>query len=338
MSKNELAKRIFVNESNSFKNLLQEIKSNSTIDKNDPLMQLLFDNPNIKSKKLAKELQSIESKPWDYSANLNYNDPNWKNNVARMIMDKYNIQHKPLGEKLNTSFQKSLTYKQERIYEDAKDVSFRDLYAERFTPIGSFEKMDSLADQRIQEYLDSKKGSPQKSPQKLSLNENPYLDRTEFHLNNMLKTQNCNPEWINKQQGIDKTIDSFKERLKTSYISKLIAHLEETGYKIEKANEVFDETIFEKAMTEVANEMDLINSQIRDYNLSLLQISPNLSHLNKWKITKESLAKEISKSVNLRSLAEEKERSCLKYAQKGNQVNEQNPQEVSPKRPWYRIF
>ena len=330
----KLSKKFYSKDGDSFKKLLQEIKTNSTIDQKDPLMKLLFNSENKDTKLSKEDLLNSKYKKWDYSSNLNYEDLNWKDNTLRMIVDKYNVKNESLGNKLNNSFQKTLTYKQENIYKNENDISFKDLYAERFTPIGSFEKMDSLAEQRIDDYFKNKdqNKSHQKMGSKLELNKNPFLDRTEFHLNNMLHKQNCNPVWVDKQKSINNTIDNFKNRLKNKYLEKLKEYMIDRGNSSNEKMGPFNINIFESIKKEFGPELDIINSEIRDYNLSLLQVSPNLSHLNKWKMNWDMISKELIEGIDINNLVGKKPTE---------NTNKNKPDDdpiKNQKKPWYYIF
>ncbi|XBW34786.1 hypothetical protein QEN19_000352 [Hanseniaspora menglaensis] len=327
----QACKRFVSDDASAFEKLLQEIKTNSTIDKSDPLIKLLF-NFEHRNKLTHQELQNSNYKKWDYSGDINYNDPDWKDTVLKMVANKYKVNTGDIGERMTNSFNKASTYKQKQLYKSVDDVSFKDLYAERFTPIGSFEKMESLADQRIEYYFKNNKNRKQENHKELTLNNNPYVERTEFHLNNMLKTQNCKPLWIDNQKIIDLKIKSFKKKIKEAYLQRLKIHIARNKLSVSDIENSLYKKILETIKQDFDRELELINFKIRDYNLSLLQVSPSLSQLNKWKLSWEMLFVEVTDGIDIKSLLTSNEEEFKKIKR------EDTVSDNFKKKPWYYIF
>lgn len=112
--------------------------------------------------------------------------------------------------------------------EDSEQSEFRTLYAEKFTPIGSFEKLRSLADQRIEDSrrrggfdnLEDLRGKPAQMPLL-----NQHVGRTEHHLNNMLVRQNITPPWIESQGRVNGDVTAFRKEAYTRFENELISCL-----------------------------------------------------------------------------------------------------------------
>ncbi|QLL33627.1 hypothetical protein HG536_0E05380 [Torulaspora globosa] len=148
----------------------------------------------------------------------------------------------PRAVRASKSFRRKLEDAQDRVLKFQRDQKqeideteqseFRTLYAEKFTPIGSFEKLRSLADQRIEESmkqggfdgLEHIKGKPSSFVQL-----NQHIDRTEHHLNNMLVRQNIAPPWIESQGRVNGDISAFRREAASMFENELLAYLDKTG-------------------------------------------------------------------------------------------------------------
>lgn len=112
--------------------------------------------------------------------------------------------------------------------EKREQSEFRALYAEKFTPIGSFEKLHSLAERRIEECiklggfndLQKIRGKPSTVPQP-----NEYIGRTELYLNDMLIRQKIAPPWIESQSRITVDVHDFRVQLVRKFEEDLIYNL-----------------------------------------------------------------------------------------------------------------
>ncbi|KAG0671924.1 hypothetical protein C6P41_002041 [Kluyveromyces marxianus] len=148
---------------------------------------------------------------------------------------------------------KTMRYKQDLSTDEIEKreaAAFRALYTEKFTPIGSFEKLRSVADARIEESI---KRGEFNSTKKLHgkkvdvSNENAHLDRTTYHLNNILVKQNIVPPWIEKQGSVSSDIAAFRKQL----VGKL---------ETELLNQMRKRKLFSHAYATVQNALDSINT------------------------------------------------------------------------------
>lgn len=138
---------------------------------------------------------------------------------------------KKLMRKLEDAQDKVLKFQRDKNQEldDHEQSEFRTLYAEKFTPIGSFEKLRSLADQRIEESMkqggfdDVKHLRGKPSP---SVQLNQHIDRTAHHLNNMLVRQNIAPPWIESQGRVNGDVSTFRTEAVRMLENDLISYLE----------------------------------------------------------------------------------------------------------------
>lgn len=187
-----------------------------------------------------------------------------QDSTLRMLVDK----HKPLRvksdvKKLANAKETVLDYRLNKNSDpaDQADGKFRELYAEKFTPIGSFDKIKTIADARIEEHM--KQGGFQNIPRGKPLEGTQvgaYVDRTEHHLNNILVTQNVVPPWIEKQGGVNFEIANFRKELINKWKSFIGFHYNQDHQRMQKE--------FEEAYRgEYEHKIRILNSSIRTYNL-----------------------------------------------------------------------
>lgn len=180
----------------------------------------------------------------------------------RMLIDK----HKPL--RMKSSIRKLASAKETVLHyrinknseKDDGDSKFRELYKEKFTPIGSFDKIKTIADARIEEHIEQ--GGFKNIPRgkKLDTEIGAYVDRTEHHLNNILVNQNIVPPWIEKQGGVNLEIAVFRKQLIDKWKSFIGSHYNPDQKRMQKD--------FEKVYrAEYEHKVKSLNSSIRTYNL-----------------------------------------------------------------------
>lgn len=223
---------------------LQDLKDQSTVDKNDPLVRLSrFGENDVNNEWAAEEdklnadkvleIVNAQQRVSDMhivpSHNPNSNETKTSKPLSASDSEAQKeafqfINRMPgptFQDKLETAQKRAMRYKlrQEKIQE-AKDqkeqAHFRELYAERFTPIGSFEKLESLADKRIEESMrqggfkdvEKVRGKRTDLPKP-----NPHLSTTEHYLNNILVKQNVAPPWIENQSRVNLNITEFRTEL-----------------------------------------------------------------------------------------------------------------------------
>ncbi|QLQ81188.1 hypothetical protein HG537_0E05430 [Torulaspora globosa] len=141
---------------------------------------------------------------------------------------------KSLRRKLEDAQDRVLKFQRDQNQEldENEQSEFRTLYAEKFTPIGSFEKLRSLADQRIEESmkqggfegLEHIRGKPSSS---VPLNQ--HIDRTEHHLNNILVQQNIAPPWIESQARVNGDVAAFRKEAASMFENEVVSYLNKTG-------------------------------------------------------------------------------------------------------------
>lgn len=245
-------------------------KQRSLIDQDDRLLKLSkeldqkrFEHQNQKliyASKIpqyaGKQTREIAfSQPWT-------GEETQQDSSLRMLIDK----HKPLKvkssiRKLASAKETVLDYRINKNSEKDDDQSkFRELYKEKFTPVGSFDKIKTIADARIEEHM--KQGGFKNIPRgkKLDTEIGAYVDRTEHHLNNILVNQNIVPPWIEKQGGVNLEIAVFRKQLIDKWKSYIGSHYNSDHSRMQKD--------FEKVyQTEYEHKIKSLNSSIRTYNL-----------------------------------------------------------------------
>ncbi|KAF5092419.1 hypothetical protein D0Z03_002868 [Geotrichum reessii] len=143
-----------------------------------------------------------------------------------------------VSSRLSTAREKSLDYKlnpQKRSttkdnQEELSGPTFKELYAERFTGISSmtndFSAISSLATQRIEASIargefDVLPGRGEKTPVDPNMS-SPYIDHTEYYLNNMLKKQGAAPVWIDRQGTVHSRTREFRTEAGRSWLTHAV--------------------------------------------------------------------------------------------------------------------
>ncbi|CEP62458.1 DUF1992 domain-containing protein LALA0_S05e06106g [Lachancea lanzarotensis] len=189
-----------------------------------------------------------------------------------------------IRDRLEAAQDSIISYRNEKedLKGEKKEASeFHTLYAEKFTPIGSFEKLRTLADVRIEESM--KKGEFKSTGQyrgkKLAMESpRPYVDRTEHHLNDILARQKISPPWIDKQSSVNIEISRLRSTFADSYHRELIFQMDakrifERGSK--PPNIFYLDEIKLSAFSKWAKSFNTIaqskvnelNNSLRSYNL-----------------------------------------------------------------------
>ncbi|GAV53282.1 hypothetical protein ZYGR_0AI05660 [Zygosaccharomyces rouxii] len=221
---------------------LQDLKDQSTVDKNDPLVRLSQFGENDIGNEWATEEDKINAdkileiiNAQQRVSNMHLNSSSDKDgrgasrppsaSDSKAQREAFQFINKMPGptfqDKIETAQKRAVKYKlrQEKIQKarDQKEQAhFRELYAERFTPIGSFEKLESLADRRIEESMKQGgfkdvgkvRGKPTKLPRP-----NQHVSTTEHYLNNILVKQNVVPPWIENQSRVNRDVTEFRAEL-----------------------------------------------------------------------------------------------------------------------------
>lgn len=139
-----------------------------------------------------------------------------------------------IRDKLEHAQDSIINYRRDREqnFDESEQSEFRALYAEKFTPIGSLEKLRSLADQRIEESrkqgsfdgISNLRGKPLQMPHL-----NQHIDRTEHYLNNMLVRQKITPPWIESQGQVNSGVEGFRKEARSAFEHDVSSYLKEVG-------------------------------------------------------------------------------------------------------------
>ena len=287
---------------------LSDLHDQTKQDENDPLVKIQKQVAAREfQEKYAKEIafakvssiankhaqETILSQPWTGEENV-------KDTSLRMVLDKVGPEkNKNLHFYTNTGFKsktleipkllrtpklstkerleaaqdKVLNYKLDNQEIEKKEAgAFRALYAEKFTPIGSVEKIKSLADARIEESMRNNgfAGLEKLRGKKLDIGlNNPHVSRTEHHLNNMLVNQNIVPPWIEKQGSVNTEIANFKKSNISSFQRSL--HIAFKQMKNTEVNETMKLKVFQEWKTInsvlLGSKIKSLNDSLRTYNL-----------------------------------------------------------------------
>ncbi|KAG7886312.1 hypothetical protein KL925_002792 [Ogataea polymorpha] len=153
----------------------------------------------------------------------------------RMLNDKYKPLPKAnVRQRLHNARDGALDYQLGKLSDknkakDEDDDQFAEMYRERLLGPAQFlgdsyasldNSVRSLADQRIQEaqrrgeFRNLPRGKP--LPKDFTSN-NAFIDRTEYHLNNILKRQEAVPPWIEKQGSVEAQIRQFRRQLDSDW-------------------------------------------------------------------------------------------------------------------------
>ncbi|QPG74709.1 hypothetical protein FOA43_002042 [Brettanomyces nanus] len=146
-------------------------------------------------------------------------------------------------EKLHNAREDVLDYRlskhEKKSREGDADDGWRQMYKERLlgptmlvsdTFAGVDSGIKSLADQKIMEaqrrgdFKNIKRGKPL---QKGYTNTNAFIDRTEYHLNRIMKEQEAIPPWIEKQRSTEVEIEHFRRQLDKAWTLRAVRLVEE---------------------------------------------------------------------------------------------------------------
>ncbi|QLG71050.1 hypothetical protein HG535_0B00880 [Zygotorulaspora mrakii] len=177
-----------------------------------------------------------------YGKNLAFIDPNEARKDSQPLTASRKLKKKL--EDAQDNLQKYRLDKEKEI-DEREQSEFRALYTEKFTPIGSFEKIRSIADQRVEESrrkggfdsLEELRGKPLALPRL-----NQHIDRTEYYLNNMLARQKIVPPWIEAQSRVNRETNELRREMLRNFESELVTFLEE--YKAITPGHDFNKTCY----------------------------------------------------------------------------------------------
>ncbi|CCH45654.1 DnaJ subfamily C member 28 [Wickerhamomyces ciferrii] len=314
---------------NAFTRRLAELEE-EIIPKNDPLLGSSHNSLIDKDPKLIKLSNELEAKKFEHdnqksiytsqlpryagkqAKDIAYSQP-WtgeespKDSSLRMLVDK----HKPLKmktdiAKLANAKETVLDYRINKNVNTEEDSKFKELYQEKFTPIGSFDKIKTIADARIDEHI--KQGGFKNLPrgQKLNTGIGNYVDRTEHHLNNILVTQNVVPPWIEKQGGVNYEISNFQNELVNKW-KTFIGSNYDPDYKVMQSE------FIKVYSSQYDHKIKLLNNSIRTYNLQAPMST------QKFYALKDKEFQKCFDSVDIPQVLKEHKEELLKRKLKNNQ-------------------
>ncbi|KAK3345604.1 hypothetical protein B0H65DRAFT_494738 [Neurospora tetraspora] len=115
-------------------------------------------------------------------------------------------------------------------------------FRERFTPIArampnTITGLAALANERIENAIarGQFKNIPRgKGVERDTRADNPFIDTTEYIMNKMIKRQEIVPPWIEKQQELIKTAESFRKRLRNDWLRHAARTISSRGGTLEE--------------------------------------------------------------------------------------------------------
>lgn len=272
----------------AFSERLRKLEEENTIDVHDKLLGSEFKSLIDQDPQLHFKQQKLKDKKFQYEnqrvlANLNF-PSNVTNNQARDIAMsepwtgqepmkatalrmleennkplKINSDVKKLSSAKTTILEHKLCKSEETKLVD-EDSKFKEIYAERFTPIGSFDKIMTIADARIEKAMREGQFKTVPRGNKLHVEIGTYVDRTEHHLNNVLIKQNVTPPWIERQGETNSNIRGFKIEFLTKFKNHVRHFYDEDHSKMIQEFHRKWRQFFE-------DRLNIANQGIRNYNL-----------------------------------------------------------------------
>ncbi|EGO56211.1 hypothetical protein NEUTE1DRAFT_122796 [Neurospora tetrasperma FGSC 2508] len=114
-------------------------------------------------------------------------------------------------------------------------------FRERFTPVArampnTVSGLAALANERIENAIarGQFKNIPRgKGVERDTRADNPFIDTTEYIMNKMIKRQEIVPPWIEKQQELIKTAESFRKRLRNDWLRHAARMISSRGGTLE---------------------------------------------------------------------------------------------------------
>ncbi|KAI5968109.1 hypothetical protein CANMA_002611 [Candida margitis] len=275
--------------------------------------------PLLSHNKHAREIYN--TKPWSgtestYDANLRMildSTPKPINDPMSTFQPKRKIS---AGEKLASARDGSLDYRINKNPEDKEKAKFREIYKEKLlgpsmllTNSSSVDFVNSLAGNRINAAIDQQTGKFN-SPEMKNVRGKPLTQEhlknctdTNYFMNQILNKQDVLPPWIENQQNLNKTITLFRTDVDRLWFKWVLNESIMKGY-IERAttlDQILDEyemhinkityednNLSETDLSYIQAKIDLLNSEIRHYNLQCPGVSGHKLKLDKEKEIRES--------------------------------------------------
>ncbi|KAI5959253.1 hypothetical protein KGF57_002191 [Candida theae] len=268
------------------------------------------------------------SKPWTgteskYDANLRMildSTPKPVNDPMATFQPKRKIS---VGDKLANARDGSLDYKINRDPVDKEKAKFREIYKEKLlgpsmllTNSSSVDFVNSLAGNRINAVIDQQTGKF-KSPEMENVRGKPLTSEhlknctdTNYFMNQILTKQEVLPPWIETQQNINKSIEQFRDDLDQLWFKWIVNDsvmkgivnrattvdqvLDEYEKNIEKIT-FEDNKLAETDLAYVQAKVDLLNSEVRHYNLQCPSVSGHKLKLDQEREINQSYWRSLEK-------------------------------------------
>ncbi|VEU22324.1 DEKNAAC103538 [Brettanomyces naardenensis] len=192
------------------------------------------------------------SRPWNGQESGYDVASRMKHESSKPLKAKAMVSPKPVRkqQRLHNAREGALDYRLSKLSEKPKkkseDDEWREMYKERLlgpavlvsdTVTGLDNSIKSLADQRIMEarrrgdFKNIQRGKPL---DKGFTTNGAYIDRTEYHLNRILKKQDAVPPWIEKQGSVDVEIEQFRRQLDQNWTLRAVSLVEELNPGLSK--------------------------------------------------------------------------------------------------------
>ncbi|EGW30468.1 uncharacterized protein SPAPADRAFT_63296 [Spathaspora passalidarum NRRL Y-27907] len=250
-----------------------------------------------------------------------YNTPAWQGDESkvdanlRMIIDKTPKPiTKSLKDKLTSARDISLDYKLNKEFgvDPKEEDNFREMYKERLlgpTQLlsphsASVDFVDSLASNKINASIN--RNGQFDNPEMVNVRGRPLSQEhlknctdSNYFMNQILSRQQVLPPWIESQRGLNNQIDKFRSAVDDMWFQWILnrsdmSHIIHTAKTIDQIEDSFvkkvswfvfrPEDLRDSELSYIKERVNILNKEIRDYNLKCPSTS---GHKHKLDIDKE---------------------------------------------------
>ncbi|GAA6038470.1 hypothetical protein JCM8097_004582 [Rhodosporidiobolus ruineniae] len=171
--------------------------------------------------------------PWEFSfkAPDNYNPaPGYRARsplpVGRTVAEKRAVQRAGGVKKarLASAYEKTLDYRSgvHGKVRDEEEQARRDA-----NQLGSMSGFDAIVENRILQakregLFRTLKGRGKPIPRDVESESNPYISRSDFLINRIMKDQDCAPPWVEMQKDLDTSTSAFRSELRANYSRRVL--------------------------------------------------------------------------------------------------------------------
>ncbi|KAI5956948.1 hypothetical protein KGF54_000567 [Candida jiufengensis] len=277
--------------------------------------------PLLNQNKHARDIYN--SKPWDGSESTH--DSNLRmiiDTTPKPMNDPMSTfkakRKRSSNDRLSTAKDISLDYKLNKSPEDKEKEKFREMYREKLlgpsmflnkSSLSSIDFVGSLAGNKINASINQQTGKFD-SPEMNNVRGKPLSKEhlknctdTNYFMNQVLNKQDILPPWIENQQSLGKTIVAFRANLdemwfkwilndsimqnivnRASTVDEILDYYEINISKITME----DNSLSDSDLNYIDAKVNLLNSEIRHYNLQCPSLIGHKHKLNKDKEIKDS--------------------------------------------------